>query len=227
MYSNKSMQKTIKHNLGVRLYRPTVRAFFRLMYRILTNLHIEGMENIPSHSGYLLTINHLSLYDPPLALSFWSYAPEALGAEKTMYNNGIIGVIMRWYGTFPVKRDGDDRAALRTALKVLQNDLPLLIAPEGTRHPEGLRDPQHGASFLAMKTGVPLVPVAISGTADIFRTLRKGRKQKVGMVIGKPYHLPNLQDTTRRDALRIHTDYIMQRIAELLPNRHRGIYKQQ
>ena len=80
MYSNKSMQKTIKHNLGVRLYRPPIRAFFRLMYRILTNLHIEGMENIPSHSGYLLTINHLSLYDPPLALSFWSYAPEALGA---------------------------------------------------------------------------------------------------------------------------------------------------
>ena len=78
-----------------------------------------------------------------------------------------------------------------------------------------------------MKTGVPLVPVAISGTADIFRTLRKGRKQKVGMVIGQPYHLPNLQDTTRRDALRIHTDYIMQRIADLLPNRHRGIYKQQ
>jgi len=195
------------------------------MYRILTNLHIEGMENIPSHSGYLLTINHQSLYDPPLALSFWSYAPEALGAEKTMYNNGIIGIIMRWYGTLPVKRDGDDRAALRTALKVLQNDLPLLIAPEGTRHPEGLRDPQHGASFLAMKTGVPLVPVAISGTAGIFRTLRKGRRQKVEMVIGKPYHLPNLPDTTRRDALRIHTDYIMKKIAELLPNRHRGIYK--
>ena len=197
------------------------------MYRLLTNLHIEGKENIPSHSGYLLTINHLSLYDPPLALSFWSYSPEALGAEKTMYNNGIIGIIMRWYGTFPVKRDGDDRAALRTALKVLQNDLPLLIAPEGTRHPEGLRDPQHGASFLAMKTGVPLVPVAISGTADIFSTLRKGRKQKVEMIIGKPYHLPKLSGTPRRDALRIHTEYIMQRIADLLPERHRGIYKKQ
>tara|TARA_B100001123_G_scaffold116844_1_gene136040 strand:- start:3039 stop:3632 length:594 start_codon:yes stop_codon:yes gene_type:complete len=197
------------------------------MYRLLTNLHIEGKENIPSHSGCLLTINHLSLYDPPLALSFWSYSPEALGAEKTMYNNGIIGIIMRWYGTFPVKRDGDDRAALRTALKVLQNDLPLLIAPEGTRHPEGLRDPQHGASFLAMKTGVPLVPIAISGTADIFSTLRKGRKQKVEMIIGKPYHLPTLSDTPRRDALRIHTEYIMQRIADLLPERHRGIYKKQ
>ena len=221
------MSKTIKHNLVVRLYRPLARACFRVMYRLLTNLHIEGKENIPSHSGCLLTINHLSLYDPPLALSFWSYSPEALGAEKTMYNNGIIGIIMRWYGTFPVKRDGDDRAALRTALKVLQNDLPLLIAPEGTRHPEGLRDPQHGASFLAMKTGVPLVPVAISGTADIFSTLRKGRKQKVEMIIGKPYHLPKLSGTPRRDALRIHTEYIMQRIADLLPERHRGIYKKQ
>ena len=219
------MSTVIKHTLGVRLFRPLIRAFFRFIYPMLTHLNIKGTENIPPHSGYLLTINHLSYYDPPLPLSFWPYAPEALGAEKTMRENGVIGLIMRLYGTFPVKRDGDDRAALRTALNILQNNLPLLIAPEGTRHPEGLRDPQHGASFLAMKTGVPLIPVAISGTADIFSTLRKGRKQKVDMVIGKSYNLPILPDTTRRDALRIHTDYIMQRIAELLPDRHRGIYK--
>lgn len=219
------MSTVIKHTLKVRLFRPPIRAFFRFLYPLLTHLSIKGIENIPPHSGYLLTINHLSYYDPPLPLSFWPYASEALGAEKTMHKNGVIGLIMRWYGTFPVKRDGDDRAALRTALNILQNDLPLLIAPEGTRHPEGLRNPQHGASFLAMKTGAPLIPVAISGTADIFSTLRKGRKQKVDMVIGKPYNLPILPDTTRRDALRIHTDYIMQRIAELLPERHRGIYK--
>ncbi len=219
------MSTVIKHTLGVRIFRPLIRAFFRFTYPMLTHLNIKGTENIPPHNGYLLTINHLSYYDPPLPLSFWPYAPEALGAEKTMRKNGVIGLIMRWYGTFPVKRDGDDRAALRTALNILQNNLPLLIAPEGTRHPEGLRDPQHGASFLAMKTGVPLIPVAISGTADIFSTLRKGRKQKVDMVIGKSYNLPILPDTTRRDALRIHTDYIMQRIAELLPDRHRGIYK--
>ena len=221
------MSTAIKHTLRVRLYRPLIRACFRFMYRVLTHMNIEGMENIPPRSGYLLTINHLSYYDPPLPLSFWPYAPEALGAEKAMHNNGIIGLVMRWYGTFPVKRDGDDRAALRTALKILQNNLPLLIAPEGTRHPEGLRDPQHGASFLAMKTGVPLIPVAISGTADIFSKLRKGSKQTIGMVIGKPYNLPSLPNTTRRDAIRIHTDYIMQKIADLLPDHHRGMYKKQ
>ena len=221
------MTTPIKHTLGVRLYRPPTRAFFRFIYRVLTHLNIKGMENIPSSSGYLLTINHLSYYDPPLALSFWPYAPEALGAEKIMNDNGIIGLIMRWYGTFPVKRDGYDRAALRTSLKILQNDLPLLIAPEGTRHPEGMRDPQHGAAFLAMKTSAPLIPVAISGTANIFRKLRQGRKQTIGMVIGKPYNLPNLPNTARRDALRIHTDYIMQKISELLPDRHRGMYKKQ
>ena len=68
---------------------------------------------------------------------------------------------------------------------------------------------------------------AISGTANIFRKLRQGRKQTIGMVIGKPYNLPNLPNTARRDALRIHTDYIMQKISELLPDRHRGMYKKQ
>jgi 1-acyl-sn-glycerol-3-phosphate acyltransferase len=78
-----------------------------------------------------------------------------------------------------------------------------------------------------MKTGVPLIPVAISGTADIFSKLRKGSKAIISMVIGKPYNLPNLPDTSRRDAIRIHTDYIMQKIADLLPDHHRGMYKKQ
>ena len=218
------MANPLNHSIRVRLFRPIARAFFRLMYRILTNLTIEGLENIPPKSGYLLTINHLSYYDPPLSLSFWTCSPEALGAEKTMTNNGIIGLIMKWYGTYPVKRDGDDRMAIRHAIRILQNDLPLLIAPEGTRHPEGMRDPQNGAAFLATKTHVPIIPVAISGTTDIFTQLLKGKKQKVGMVIGKPYELPDLYGYNRHETLNMHTQLIMQKIAELLPEEHRGQY---
>ncbi len=141
-----------------------------------------------------------------------------------MATRPIMGRVMRWYGTWSVQRDGDDRAALRTALEVLRSGLPLLIAPEGTRHPDGLRDPQLGAAFLALKTGVPLLPVGISGTADIFSSLRKGHKQNVDMVIGKLYRLPELAGVPRRETLRRHTNLIMRRIAALLPPHHRGDY---
>ena len=57
------MSTVIKHTLGVRLFRPLIRAFFRFIYPMLTHLNIKGTENIPPHSGYLLTINHLSYYD--------------------------------------------------------------------------------------------------------------------------------------------------------------------
>ncbi|HJO34444.1 MAG TPA: lysophospholipid acyltransferase family protein [Anaerolineales bacterium] len=219
-----AMRTAIRHTLGVRLYRPPVRALFRLLYHVLTRIRIHGRENIPPRSAYLLTVNHLSYYDPPIPLSFWPYPPEALGAEETMATHPIMGRVMRWYGTWPVQRDGDDRAALRTALTILRSGLPLLIAPEGTRHPDGLCDPQPGAAFLALKTGVPLLPVGISGTADIFSSLRNGRKQLVDMVIGELYRLPDLASIPRREALLRHTDLIMRRIAALLPPHHRGDY---
>ena len=142
------MSTQIKHTLGVRLYRPPARAFLRMLYRVLTHFRIHGQENVPPHSAYLLTINHLSYYDPPIPLCFWPYPPEALGAEETMATRPIIGRIMRWYGTWPVLRDGDDRTALRTALTILRSGFPLLIAPEGTRHPSGMRYPHPGAAFL-------------------------------------------------------------------------------
>ncbi len=218
------MRTAIRHTFGVRIYRPPARAFFRMLYRVLTRISIHGRENIPPRSAYLLTINHLSYYDPPIPLVFWPYPPEALGAEKIMATHPIMGRVMRWYGTWPVLRDGDDRAALRTALEILRNGWPLLIAPEGTRHPDGLQNPQPGAAFLAMKTGIPLLPLGISGTPSIFSSLRKGRKQLVDMVIGKLYHLPDLAGVPRREALQRHTDLIMLRIAALLPPHHRGDY---
>ncbi|MCH2540186.1 MAG: 1-acyl-sn-glycerol-3-phosphate acyltransferase [Anaerolineales bacterium] len=219
------MSTQIKHTLGVRLYRPPARAFLRILYRVLTHFRIHGQENVPPHSAYLLTINHLSYYDPPIPLCFWPYPPEALGAEETMATRPIIGRIMRWYGTWPVLRDGDDRTALRTALTILRSGFPLLIAPEGTRHPEGMRDPHPGAAFLAMKANVPLLPVGISGTSGIFSSLRKGCKQNVEMVIGKLYRLPDLEGIPRRDALHQNTELIMRRIAALLPTHHRGNYR--
>jgi 1-acyl-sn-glycerol-3-phosphate acyltransferase len=141
-----------------------------------------------------------------------------------MVTRPIIGRVMRWYGTWPVLRDGDDRAALRMALGILRNGLPLLIAPEGTRNPDGLRDPQPGAAFLALKTGVPLLPVGISGTASIFSSLRECRKQHIDVSIGKLYRLPDLPGLPRRELLHRHTDLIMRRIAALLPPDHQGDY---
>lgn len=218
------MHTAIRHTTRVRLYRPPARAFLRLLYRVLTRIHIHGWKNIPPCSAYLLTINHLSYYDPPIPLVFWPYPPEALGAEEIMATRPIMGRVMRWYGTWPVLRDGDDRTALRTALSILRNGLPLLIAPEGTRHPNGLSDPQHGAAFLALKTNVPILPIGISGTTGILSSLRRGRRQKVEVAIGEPYRLPDLAGINRREALRRHTDMIMRRIALLLPPHHRGDY---
>jgi len=192
---------------------------------MLSRPRIEGFHNIPKHGSYLITVNHLSYYDPPLAVSFWPHPPEVLGAASQMAKPGI-GHIMRWYGTHPVHRDASasDFSVLRLSLAILRSGCPLLIMPEGRRNPTGLGQAQLGAAYLASKAKVPIVPVAITGSERIFHVLRRGRRQTLHMTIGKSYHLPSLEGLNRKQALHAFTDIIMQRIAEQLPDQYRGKY---
>ena len=209
----------------IRLFRGFIIPFFRVLYHILSRPIVEGSHNIPKHGSYLITVNHLSYYDPPLALAFWPCRPEVLGAASQMARP-IIGHIMRWYGTHPVRRDtsSSDFLVVRLALTILQSGQPLLIMPEGRRNPDGLGQAQLGAAYLATKANVPIVPVGITGTENMISSLLRGRRQVLRMIIGKPYHLPSLEGSNRKQALQACTDLIMQRIAQHLPETYRGKY---
>jgi len=219
---------TYRVPLGPRLARPPLKAVFRLLFHILARVRIAGLEHIPRRQPYVVAINHVSLYDPPLAVSFWPEMVELIGAAEVWSRPGQ-NILARLYGGIPVHRGEVDRAMLDAVLRVLRAGRPLLMAPEGGRsHEIGMRQARPGIAFIVEAAGVPVVPVGLVGTTDDFwQRARRGERPTLEMHVGAPFHLPPLPAGAERRAARQHNaDLVMQHIAALLPEEYRGYYRQ-
>ena len=211
-----------------RFIRLTFRPVFRLVFHILSKVEIIGKENVPTEGAYLITINHVSLFEPPFLLAFWPMAPEAAGAIE-IWNRPGQNILVRGYHGIPVHRGEFDRQALEMMIAVLQSDKPLLLAPEGGRtHELGMRRALPGVAYIVEKTRVPVIPVGIVGTTDDFLEQALHLKRpRLEMRIGKPLWLPSVpgKGAERREALQENADQIMQAIASLIPEEYRGVYQ--
>ena len=122
--------------------------------------------NIPRQEGFILASNHISNLDPVL-LGICSVRRINFMAKVELFH-GALGYILTRLGSFPVKRGEADLGAMKEALKRLKNGRVILIFVEGTRR-IGNAPPkaQAGAGFLAIKSGVPVVPVYVQGTNQV------------------------------------------------------------
>jgi 1-acyl-sn-glycerol-3-phosphate acyltransferase len=178
--------------------KPLALAVMRLLFR----LEGRGAEHVPRTGPALLVANHSSFLDPPLV---GGVAPRQLAfmAKAELFRVPLLGGLVRRLNARPVRREGADAGALRTALRILQDGGVLLMFPEGTRGPEGrLRDPKPGAGMLAVMSGVPVVPVFIEGSGHAWpRGQRLPRRAKVTVRFGPARVYP------RRDGEGRRTDY--------------------
>jgi 1-acyl-sn-glycerol-3-phosphate acyltransferase len=221
--------------LSNRIARSIMRPFFRAIFHILSDVHIEGLANVPATGAYLIAINHVSLYEAPFILAFWPIAPEAVGAVDIWSRPGQ-SLLARWYGGIPVHRGEYDRQLLETMVSVLRSGRSLLIAPEGGRsHTPGMRRALPGVAYVVDRARVPVIPVGITGTTDDFlqRALH-GERPRLEIRIGPAIYLPPIaiqpdgQQESKGEARRIsrqrNVDQIMLHIAEQLPEEYRGFY---
>jgi 1-acyl-sn-glycerol-3-phosphate acyltransferase len=199
----------------------------RLVIRLFTRLDIQGLENIPATGSYVIASNHLGRLDPVLVYFILDRKDIImLVAEK--YSKSAF---WRWFvkqldGIF-VNRFGADFGAVREALSRLRKGGVLVLAPEGTRSKtEALIEGKPGVSYMAAKAGVPIIPVAITGTEDkyVVASLKRLQRPKVMARAGAAFTLPPLKGRDRDEALQEYTDEIMCRIAALLPVEYRGVY---
>jgi len=206
--------------------RPLVRTVLGGIFRILAPIKIIGRENVPVGKPYLVAINHVSLFDPPFAGAFWPEQVEAMGAVDIWSKPGQ-NILARMWGGIPVHRGEYDRALFDTVTSALRSGYALLIAPEGGRsHTPGLQQAKPGLAYIIEQTGVPVIPVGISGTTDDFwhKGIR-GKRPPIEMRIGKPLRLPALaKGADRREARQANSDLVMRHIAGLLPEEYRGVY---
>jgi 1-acyl-sn-glycerol-3-phosphate acyltransferase len=211
-----------------RIARSFLRPTFRLVFHILSDVKISGRENVPKSGSYLITINHVSLFEPPFIMAFWPTPPEGAGAVE-IWNRPGQGILVRLYHGIPVHRGEFDRHLLDTMITVLKSGRPLLLAPEGGRtHDLGMRRALPGVAYIIDKTHVPVIPVGIIGTTDDFFTRAIHLKRPLlEMRIGKPLYLPLVEGkgAARREALQANADQIMHAIADLVPPDYRGVYQ--
>jgi 1-acyl-sn-glycerol-3-phosphate acyltransferase len=209
------------------LYRRFIIFIDWLCFRVYCRkFEVIGKENVPLEGPLIVASNHLNNADPPaIALAFPRY-PTYM-AKREMIGWPILGPAFRWFGAFPVRRGEADLAALRMASEIVQSGKMLVMFPEGTRsRTGGLTRGHPGTAMVALRTGAPVIPVAVTGTEVVkwpWIFLKPLSIPHVRVVIGKPFHVPPVERINNETA-RQTTDFIMRKIAELLPPEYRGVY---
>ena len=207
------------------MQRKTLHAIARFLFRHLSHVEVIGLENVPPLGGLILAANHLGRLDAPLVFAVVERDDvTALVADKYINNpffnwmvNGVHGI---W-----IDRETADFRALRVARDYLQQGGALGVAPEGTRsRTRALIQAKTGVAYLADKAGVPVLPVAITGTEMAVSTFFRLRRPRIQIRFGKPFCLQPSERHARGMSMEQNTDEIMCRIAELLPPEYRGVY---
>lgn len=147
-------------------------------------------------------------------------------AEKYK-NHWLFGPLVRALGGFFIDRFNADVSAIREVLRRMRKGGIFVIAPEGTRSKtEALQRAHSGVAFFAVKTRVPVVPIAMTGTEDrqVVENLKHFRRSHIVVRAGKPIEIQIDPSLEREQALQAAADEIMCRIAAQLPEKYRGVY---
>ena len=167
-----------------------------MVYRV----RIEGREHLPATGGFVLAPSHRSMMDILFTARVTPRRVRFMG-KASLFKVPVLGSFFSALGGFPVARDGTDRKAVRDSVAMLEAGDVLCVYPEGTRQNGPKIQPlQPGAAYLALRAGVPIVPVGIAGqrgcrsfrrhrgAEEILRTQKNPipRLGRVAIVVGPP-----------------------------------------
>jgi 1-acyl-sn-glycerol-3-phosphate acyltransferase len=174
-----------------------------LLCRVLFRVRIVGREHVPPTGPYILAPTHRSNLDTPFA-AFVTTRRIRFMAKKEMFQKPIWAKFFTALGGVPVDRGSpSSRAALKATRGALEGGEPVAIFPEGTRrHGREVADLFDGTAYLAVKLGVPIVPVGIGGSEEILASGKKVPKlRRVVVVVGQPVQPPAGATTRKRGDL--------------------------
>ncbi len=199
------------------MFYQALRLFYLLVIKILYRVKIHGRDNIPGRVPFIVCSNHLSWLDPVIVGIIFpgSYKIHFM-AKKELFNYAFSAYLLKKVGAFPLNRKDADYAAIKKAYQLLENGQVVGLFPEGSRSKSGkLQKPYSGAAYIAIRSGVPIVPVAIAGPYRLFK--------KLHVFIGPPFVLPPLTYSRKEDRkarLEEMSNQIMDQIRDLFPEGH-------
>jgi 1-acyl-sn-glycerol-3-phosphate acyltransferase len=201
------------------VFYTVVRAAVAVWARLFLRWRAYGSDNMPRAGGVILACNHTSYLDPPLAAISVARHLRFLAKEE-LFRIPVLGSLITALGSVPIARGRLDRAGFKRAERIVRSGQALLIFPEGTRSPDGrLLPAEPGVGLLVLRTGAPVVPMAIVGSDKALpRNSVVLRPAKVTVRLGRSISFPEyLGKPIDRQTAKAVADRIMQAIAALLP----------
>jgi 1-acyl-sn-glycerol-3-phosphate acyltransferase len=210
------------------------RAFLAPFARLLFRPTIIGRSNVPAQGAVLIASNHLSFADSIVLTLVAPRSVSFLAKAEYFTGRGFRGWLSRAFfsgvGAIPVKRGAGAAAqdALNEGLEVLRAGEAFSIYPEGTRSLDGrIYKGRTGVAWLALTSGAPVVPVALTGTQNLQPVGSKlPRLAKVTVEFGTPLQLAHHGPASSGRARRAATDEIMNAIQRMSGQQPAGVYNE-
>jgi 1-acyl-sn-glycerol-3-phosphate acyltransferase len=166
-----------------------VRIILTLPTLLIYRVRGIGVENVPREGALVLAPNHFSQMDH-FFVGVYLRRKIRFMAKSQMFGPPVLTYIYKHGGVFPVRRGQHDEEAIRTAYEILDQGGMLLVYAEGGRsRSQQLGKPKSGIGRIALESGVPIVPVAIHGSARV-RGWKRLHFPKVTVQFGEPMTFP-------------------------------------
>jgi len=180
---------------------------------------------IPMQGPLILAVNHVNFLDAPIFMTHLQPRNVTALVKEETWKNPFMGALFNLWGGIPIKRGEVDRNAYNLARTSLNDGKILAIAPEGTRSKNGRLQIGHpGITMIAVKTNTPVLPVAFYGGELIWDNIHRLVRTPFHIRVGKIFTLDPELSLNDRDLRQKATDQIMYQVADLLPEKYRGVY---
>ncbi|WP_309712328.1 lysophospholipid acyltransferase family protein [Armatimonas sp.] len=200
-----------------RLLRTLCRWLAHLLFIFHGGLRVTGNALVPQKGGVLICPNHVCDADPP-AIGAALDREAWFMAKSELFSIPVLRWLLPAVHAFPIRRDSADRAALSRAEELLKAGEAVVIFPEGGGNAEGTLQPLHpGALLLALRTKVPVVPVALFHTNKVVpygATRPQKSPEPVRVEFGEPLDFSDLYG--KKGAVDEATKRLTERLAQML-----------
>jgi 1-acyl-sn-glycerol-3-phosphate acyltransferase len=205
-----------------RAVRFALRMLSGMAFSMVSRLRIEGRENLPEKGPFILVANHFHFADPVAILWLSRRQVEFIGGFRFVFAPRAVHFLPHLWGYFPAYRGGYSRQTLRSAIAVLEQDGVVALFPEGGIWAQVLRPPRPGAAFIALESGVPVVPIGLDGFTGLFKSWRPTLTIRVGKPLG-PFRRTGPGSSRKSETEQVGGE-IMEAIAGLIPAERHGVY---
>jgi 1-acyl-sn-glycerol-3-phosphate acyltransferase len=211
-------------------HRPTltfrfVNTVLKRLTRIVCRVDDAQLARVPMQGPLIIIANHINFLEVPLVYTHLLPRPVTGFAKAEYWQNPLMRPLFKLWGGIPLNRGVADVRAFRLALEALEVGRIIAVAPEGTRSGDGKLQRAHaGAVILALRSEVPILPMAYYGGEDFWRNIARFRRTDFHVAVGQPFHLNVGENRITSQARQQMADEMMYQIAALLPPAYRGVY---